>query len=154
MWRFLKKLFFFVIEMQSSNIFGLEKSLCLSDWSDLWYSSYTRSTLCLKLHLLLLLTQDVLLRMRHLMCFFAFFICLNRLNIILLKSCTKAVVSDLIKWCFHPSDVNKAVSCSDREAVDLLWSCDLPFLRTIFEVMMITSCLLLSFCPRLSSNRL
>lgn len=46
---------------------------------------------------------------------------LNCLNIILLNSCNKAVVSNLIKWCFHPSGFNKAVSRSYCEAEDLLW---------------------------------
>lgn len=47
-----------------------------------------------------------------------FFYCLN---INPLKSCTKAVVSNLIKRCIHPSDFNKAVSCCRCEAVVLLW---------------------------------
>lgn len=47
-----------------------------------------------------------------------FFYCLNR-N--LLKSCSRAVVSNLIRQRFHPSDLNKAVSRSYCEAVDLLW---------------------------------
>lgn len=53
--------------------------------------------------------------------FFFFFFFLNCLYIILLNSCNKAVVSNLIKWCFHPSGFNKAVSCSYCEAEDLLW---------------------------------
>lgn len=83
----------------------------------------------------------------------SFFYCLN---INPLKSCTKAVVSNLMKQCIHPSHFNKAVSCCCCEAVDCgpLCSRDLPWHSTIFEVMMITSCLPLSYCPLLSTNRL
>lgn len=85
----------------------------------------------------------------------------NRLNINLLKELRqKQWFQTLIKKKrrFHPSDVNKAVSCSYCEAGESLWpfcvSRDLPWHSAIFEVMMITSCLLLRFCPRLSTNRL
>lgn len=117
--------------MQSYNISDLSVSLyffllklCLinTNLRKCADSSYTKSVLllcCLKLQLSV--TQDVLLCMRRQMYFFAFFFPCNCLNINLLKSCTKAVVSDLIKCRFHPSDFNKAVSCSYCEAVDLLW---------------------------------
>ncbi len=71
-------------------------------------------------------------------CSYSFFISFKYglfycLNMNLLKSCTKAVVSNLTKWCFHPSDLNKAVSCRYCEAVDLSW----PF---VFAWPALTSC--------------
>lgn len=80
-----------------------------------------------------------------------------RLNRNWLESWSRAVVSNLTDWRFHPSALNKAVSRSYCEAVGLLW----PFVCvTCIDIVpslkwwWLQAAYRWAFCPWLSTNRL